>query len=39
VRPIINGEVPDSTFVLTPGPGAKEMDIGMAHAPRFGRHG
>lgn len=28
-RPIINGNVPDSYFVLTPGPSAKQVDIGM----------
>jgi outer membrane lipoprotein-sorting protein len=28
-RPIINGNLPDSLFVLTPGPGAKRIDIGM----------
>jgi len=28
-RPIINGKIPDSTFVLSPGPNAKLVDIGM----------
>ena len=28
-RPIVNGNVPDSVFVLTPGPNAKQVDIGM----------
>lgn len=29
-RPIINGKLPDSLFVLKPGPGTKRIDIGMA---------
>jgi outer membrane lipoprotein-sorting protein len=33
-RPIINGNLPDSLFVLTPGPGAKRIDIGMAQGGR-----
>lgn len=32
-RPIINGNLPDSFFVLTPGPNAKRADIGMRDAP------
>ena len=33
-RPIINGNLPDSLFVLTPGPGAKRIDIGMLQGRR-----
>ena len=33
-RPIVNGKVPDSVFVLTPGPNAKQVDIGMAKPVR-----
>ncbi len=33
-RPIINGNLPDSLFVLTPGPGAKRLDIGMVKGVR-----
>ena len=29
LRPIINGAVPESTFVLTPAPGATQMDFSM----------
>lgn len=36
-RPIINGTIPDSTFVLTPGPRAKQVDIGSVRSD--GRHG
>jgi Domain of unknown function (DUF4292) len=32
-RPIINGQIPASTFVLTPAPGATETHIGMRTAP------
>ncbi len=32
-RPIINGQIPSSTFVLTPAPGATESHIGMTIAP------
>ncbi len=28
-RPIINDKIPDSVFTLTPGPDAKQIDIGM----------
>lgn len=28
-RPIVNGNIADSVFTLTPGPGAKQVDIGM----------
>ncbi len=31
-RPIINGHIPDSAFVLTPGQGAKRVDLGAAQA-------
>jgi hypothetical protein len=33
-RPIVNGAVPDSAFVLTPGPNARQVDIGMAKPVR-----
>lgn len=33
-RPIINGNLPESLFVLTPGPGAKLIDIGTAQGGR-----
>ncbi len=36
IRPIINGAVPDSVFVLTPGPGVKRIDIGTAGAAGAG---
>jgi len=29
LRPIVNGEIPDSTFVLTPAPGATLMDLSL----------
>jgi hypothetical protein len=29
LRPIVNGSVPASTFVLTPAPGATQMNLGM----------
>jgi hypothetical protein len=32
LRPIVNGNVPASTFVLTPAPGATQMNLGMAEA-------
>jgi hypothetical protein len=32
-RPIVNPKIADSTFVLTPGPDAKQVDIGMARGP------
>jgi outer membrane lipoprotein-sorting protein len=28
-RPIVNGKIADSVFILTPGAGAKQIDIGM----------
>lgn len=28
-RPIVNGKIPDSVFILTPGANAKQVDIGM----------
>ncbi len=28
-RPIVNGKIADSVFTLTPGPDAKQVDIGM----------
>jgi hypothetical protein len=34
-RPIVNGKIADSVFTLTPGPGAKQVDIGMTHDRRI----
>jgi len=36
-RPIVNGKVADSVFTLTPGPDAKQVDIGMTLSAQ-GRH-
>jgi outer membrane lipoprotein-sorting protein len=33
-RPIVNGAVPDSAFVLNPGPNARQVDIGFAKPVR-----
>ncbi len=33
-RPIVNGRIPDSAFVLTPAPGTTQLDIGMRIATR-----
>ena len=30
-RPIVNGTIADSLFTLTPGPGAKQVDLGMSN--------
>ena len=30
-RPIVNGKIADSVFTLTPGPDAKQVDLGMRH--------
>jgi len=38
-RPIVNGKIADSVFTLTPGPGAKQVDIGMTHDRRIPRDG
>jgi hypothetical protein len=38
-RPIINGPVPDSDFVLTPGPGATLVRLGAAASRRAGNEG
>jgi hypothetical protein len=38
-RPIINGKIADSTFILTPGPNAKQVDIGAAHRQGLSRDG
>ena len=38
-RPIINGQIADSTFILTPGPNAKQVDIGAARGQRLSRDG
>jgi outer membrane lipoprotein-sorting protein len=32
LRPIVNGVIPDSTFVLTPAPGATLMNLSLYHA-------
>jgi outer membrane lipoprotein-sorting protein len=34
-RPIVNGKIADSVFILTPGPDAKQIDIGMRRHPRI----
>jgi hypothetical protein len=31
IRPIVNGDVPSSTFVLTPAPGATLMNLSLEH--------
>jgi hypothetical protein len=38
-RPIVNPKIANSTFVLTPGPGAKQVDLGMTHTRRLSRDG
>ncbi len=38
-RPIVNGKIADSVFTLTPGPDAKQVDIGMTHEQRSPFHG
>jgi outer membrane lipoprotein-sorting protein len=38
-RPIVNSTIADSVFTLTPGPGAKQIDIGMTHDRRIPRDG
>jgi outer membrane lipoprotein-sorting protein len=35
LRPIVNGDIPDSTFVLTPAPGATLMNLSLDDAPAF----
>jgi outer membrane lipoprotein-sorting protein len=35
LRPIVNGVIPDSTFVLTPAPGAIQMNLSRAGASAF----
>jgi outer membrane lipoprotein-sorting protein len=35
LRPIVNGVIPDSTFVLTPAPGATIMNLSLYHASTF----
>ena len=35
LRPIVNGVIPDSTFVLTPAPGATMMNLSRYHAGTF----
>ncbi len=37
-RPIVNGQIPASTFVLTPAPGATETHIGLRTAPSQPEH-
>ena len=38
-RPIVNGKIADSAFTLTPGPDAKQVDIGMTPPTRGRRDG
>jgi hypothetical protein len=38
-RPIVNAKIADATFVLTPGPGAKQVDLGMTKPRRPARDG
>ena len=38
-RPIVNGKIADSVFTLTPGPNAKQVDIGMTPDRRIPRDG
>jgi hypothetical protein len=38
-RPIVNGQIADSVFILTPGPDAKQVDLGMAPNRRIRRDG
>ena len=33
-RPIVNGQIPDSVFTLTPGSNAKQLDIGNIRQPQ-----
>jgi outer membrane lipoprotein-sorting protein len=33
-RPIVNGQIPDSVFTLTPGANAKQIDLGTSHQLR-----
>jgi outer membrane lipoprotein-sorting protein len=35
LRPIVNGDIPDSTFVLTPAPGATFMNLSLDDARAF----
>ena len=35
LRPIVNGVIPDSTFVLTPAPGATMMNLSLHHGGTF----
>jgi outer membrane lipoprotein-sorting protein len=35
LRPIVNGVIPDSTFVLTPAPGATLMNLSLYHGSTF----
>ena len=35
LRPIVNGDIPDSTFVLTPAPGATLMNLSLDDASAF----
>jgi hypothetical protein len=35
LRPIVNGVIPDSTFVLTPAPGATQMNLSLYHRSAF----
>src|ERR1700683_4073789 len=36
-RPIVNGKIPNSVFILTPGVDAKQIDIGMMNRFKVGR--
>jgi hypothetical protein len=35
LRPIVNGVIPDSTFVLTPAPGATMMNLSFGDGGAF----
>ena len=35
LRPIVNGVIPDSTFVLTPAPGATMMNLSLHDGSAF----
>jgi hypothetical protein len=35
LRPIVNGVIPDSTFVLTPAPGATLMNLSFDNGGAF----
>jgi len=39
LRPIVNGDIPDSTFVLTPAPGATLLNLSLDDARAFANEG